>query len=111
MSVPTKPITTEEAVFHWDDPLRLDLQLTDVEKEIQRMASEYAQESLLPRVLEAHRTENYEDIPCLVRELGRNGFLGINLHGFGFLGLNHVCYGLVSRELERVDSGAMRETG
>ncbi|MCS3496160.1 glutaryl-CoA dehydrogenase [Bradyrhizobium japonicum] len=104
MSVPTKPITTEEAVFHWDDPLRLDLQLTDVEKEIQRMASEYAQESLLPRVLEAHRTENYEDIPCLVRELGRNGFLGINLHGFGFLGLNHVCYGLVSRELERVDS-------
>lgn len=100
----TKPHETEQAIFHWDDPLRLDLQLTDVEREVQQKAFEYAQESLLPRVLEAHRTENYEDIPSLVRELGRNGFLGINLHGFGFRGLNHVCYGLVSRELERVDS-------
>src|ERR1700757_2969822 len=104
MSTVTEHTATEKAIFHWDDPLRLDLQLTDVEKEVQQKAFEYAQGSLLPRALEAHRTENYEDIPSLVKELGSNGFLGINLHGFGFRGLNHVCYGLVSRELERVDS-------
>ena len=104
MSTLTKPLATEKVIFHWDDPLRLDLQLTDVEKDVQQKAFKYAQESLLPRVLEAHRTENYEGIPSLVKELGRNGFLGINLHGFGFRGLNHVCYGLVSRELERIDS-------
>ena len=104
MSTLTKPLATGKVIFHWDDPLRLDLQLTDVEKHVQQKAFKYAQESLLPRVLEAHRTENYEGIPSLVKELGRNGFLGINLHGFGFRGLNHVCYGLVSRELERVDS-------
>ena len=100
----TKPATTGKAIFHWDDPLRLDLQLTSAEKEVQQKAFKYAQETLLPRVIEAHRTENYKDIPSLVRELGQNGFLGINLHGFGFRGLNHVAYGLVSRELERVDS-------
>ena len=104
MSTLTKSIAMEKAVFHWDDPFRMDLQLTDVEKEVQQKAFKYAQQSLLPRVVEAHRTENYRDIPSLVKELGGNGFLGINLHGFGFRGLNHVCYGLVSRELERVDS-------
>src|SRR5215813_9290243 len=59
----TKPPATEKAVFHWDDPLRLDLQLTDVERDVQQNAFKYAQEALLPRVLEAHRTENYQDIP------------------------------------------------
>lgn len=104
MTTMTKPQAIEKVTFHWDDPLRLDLQLTDVEKEVQQKAFEYAQEFLLPRVIEAHRTENYEDVPSLVKELGARGFLGINLHGFGFRGLNHVCYGLVARELERVDS-------
>lgn len=104
MTTMTEPVATEKATFHWDDPLRLDLQLTDVEKEVQQTAFEYAQEFLMPRVVEAHRTENYEDVPSLVKELGARGFLGINLHGFGFRGLNHVCYGLVARELERVDS-------
>ena len=59
MSTLTKPLATEKVIFHWDDPLRLDLQLTDVEKDVQQKAFKYAQESLLPRVLEAHRTENY----------------------------------------------------
>jgi glutaryl-CoA dehydrogenase len=104
MTTLTKLRATEKATFPWDDPLRLDLQLTDVEKEVQQKAFDYAQEFLLPRVVEAHRTENYEDVPSLVKELGGRGFLGINLHGFGFRGLNHVCYGLVARELERVDS-------
>jgi glutaryl-CoA dehydrogenase len=123
MTTITKPHASENATFHWDDPLqldlhatelgagfhwadplRLDLQLSDVEKEVQQNAFEYAQEFLLPRVVEAHRTENYQDVPTLVKELGARGFLGVNLHGFGFRGLNHVCYGLVARELERVDS-------
>src|SRR5215469_17022025 len=104
MATMTKPLAAEQATFHWDDPLRLDLQLTDTEKEIQQKAFQYAQEFLLPRVVEAHRTENYKDVPSLVKELGARGFLGINLHGFGFRGLNHVCYGLVGRELERIDS-------
>ncbi|MBV8473998.1 MAG: acyl-CoA dehydrogenase family protein [Hyphomicrobiales bacterium] len=104
MTTFSKSHATEKAVFHWDDPLRLDLQLTDVEKEVQQKAREYAQEVLMPRVVEAHRNENYQDVPSLVRDLGARGFLGINLHGFGFRGLNHVCYGLVARELERVDS-------
>jgi glutaryl-CoA dehydrogenase len=104
MTTLMKTPATEKVIFHWDDPLRLDLQLTDVENEVQQKAFDYAQEFLLPRVVEAHRTENYEDVPSLVKELGGRGFLGINLHGFGFRGLNHVCYGLVARELERVDS-------
>ncbi|MBV8227577.1 MAG: acyl-CoA dehydrogenase family protein, partial [Verrucomicrobia bacterium] len=95
----------EKVAFHWDDPLRLDLQLTDVEREVQQKAFEYAQEFLLPRVVEATRTENYKDVPSILKEMGERGFLGINLHGFGFRGLNHVCYGLVAREFERVDSG------
>jgi glutaryl-CoA dehydrogenase len=100
----TKPLAPEKGIFHWDDPFRLDLQLTDVEIDVQQEALEYAQQSLLPRVVEAHRAENYEDVPLLAKELGARGFLGINLRGFGFRGLNHVCYGLVARELERVDS-------
>ena len=104
MATVTHQPAAEQVTFHWDDPLRLDLQLTDVEKEVQQRAFRYAQELLLPRVVEAHRTENYKDVPSLVKELGARGFLGINLQGFGFRGLNHVCYGLVARELERVDS-------
>ena len=76
-----------------------------MEKEVQQKAFEYAQEFLLPRVVEATRTENYKDVPSILKEMGERGFLGINLHGFGFRGLNHVCYGLVAREFERVDSG------
>jgi glutaryl-CoA dehydrogenase len=90
------------ATFHWDDPLRLDLQLSDIEKAVQREAAEYAQKYLMPRVIEATRTQNFD--PAIVREMGEKGFLGINLNGYGFRGLNHVCYGLVARELERVDS-------
>jgi glutaryl-CoA dehydrogenase len=92
----------QSAIFHWDDPLRLDLQLTDIEKSVQLEAAAYAQERLLPRVIEATRTQSFD--PAIVREMGERGFLGINLHDYGFRGLNHVCYGLVAREFERVDS-------
>jgi glutaryl-CoA dehydrogenase len=92
----------QSATFHWDDPLRLDLQLTDIEKSVQLEAAAYAQERLVPRVIEATRTQSFD--PAIVREMGERGFLGINLHHHGFRGLNHVCYGLVAREFERVDS-------
>jgi len=92
----------QSATLHWDDPLRLDLQLTDIEKSVQLEAAAYAQERLLPRVIEATRTQSFD--PAIVREMGEKGFLGINLHHYGFRGLNHVCYGLVAREFERVDS-------
>jgi glutaryl-CoA dehydrogenase len=92
----------EKPIFHWDDPLRLDLQLTDTEKSVQREAAAYAQERLLPCVIEATRTQSFD--PAIVREMGERRFLGINLEDYGFRGLNHVCYGLVAREFERVDS-------
>jgi glutaryl-CoA dehydrogenase len=92
----------ENATFHWDDPLRLDLQLTDVEKSVQLEAADYAQRHLMSRVIEATRTECFD--PAVIREMGERGFLGINLHDYGFRDLNHVCYGLVAREFERVDS-------
>jgi glutaryl-CoA dehydrogenase len=92
----------QKPTFHWDDPLRLDLQFTHTEKSVQREAAAYAQERLLPRVIEATRTQRFD--PAIVREMGERGFLGINLDGYGFRGLNHVCYGLVAREFERVDS-------
>ena len=105
MTTITEPVAADTVSFHWDDPLRMDLQLTEVEEQVRQKAFEYAQTFLLPRVVEATRTENYADMPVILKEMGERGFLGINLHGFGFAGLNHVCYGLVAREFERVDSG------
>src|SRR6266478_2447583 len=92
----------QSVTFHWDDPLRLDLQLADFEKSVQLEAADYAQRRLMPRVIEATRTQSFD--PVVIREMGERGFLGINLHHYGFRGLNHVCYGLVAREFERVDS-------
>jgi len=92
----------QSATFHWDDPLRLDLQLADVEKSVQLEAADFAQRRLMPRVIEATRTERFD--PAVIREMGEGGFLGINLRDYGFRDLNHVCYGLVAREFERVDS-------
>ncbi len=92
----------QSAAFHWDDPLRLDLQLADFEKSVQLEAADYAQRRLMPRVIEATRTQSFD--PVVIREMGERGFFGINLHDYGFRGLNHVCYGLVAREFERVDS-------
>jgi glutaryl-CoA dehydrogenase len=81
----------------------MDLQLSDAEKAVQQEAREYAQKYLLPRVIEATRTEVFD--PQILKEMGERGFLGLTLQGYGCRGLNHTCYGLVSRELERVDSG------
>jgi len=90
--------------FHWDDPLLLEEQLTMEEKMVRDAAREYAQGSLAPRILEAFRQEHTD--PSIFREMGGLGLLGTTLpEEFGGGGLNYVSYGLIAREVERVDSG------
>lgn len=89
--------------FQWDDPFDLESQLSPAEKEIRDTARNYAQTKLLPRVVETFRSEHYE--PAILKEMGELGFLGADLKGYGCKGWGHVAYGLVARELERVDSG------
>jgi len=89
--------------FQWDDPLLLEEQLTDEERMVRDAARDYCQEKLMPRVLEANRHEKFDR--SVMREMGQLGFLGSTLSGYGCAGVNHVCYGLVAREVERVDSG------
>jgi glutaryl-CoA dehydrogenase len=93
-----------KATFHWDDPLQLDAQLGDDERAVRDAAHAYCQERLAPRVLEAFRTETTD--PAIFREMGELGLLGATIpEQYGGAGLNYVCYGLVAREVERVDSG------
>jgi glutaryl-CoA dehydrogenase len=89
--------------FQWDDALRLDLQLSEDERAIRDAAHEYCQEKLFPRVLMANRLEKFDRE--IMNEMGEMGFLGATLEGYGCAGVNYVSYGLISREVERVDSG------
>ena len=92
------------AGFNWSDPLNWQNALTDEEKMIQESAHQYAQEKLMPRVLEANRNENFDR--DIMSELGEMGLLGSTLpEEYGGSGVNHVSYGLIAREIERVDSG------
>ena len=94
---------TKWAKFKWDDPFRLDLQLTEDEILVADTARQYAQEQLQPRVREAYAKE--ETDPAIFREMGELGLLGSTIDGYGCSGLGYVSYGLVAREIERVDSG------
>ena len=90
--------------FHWDDPLLLNEQLSDDERAIRDAANAYCQHKLAPRVLDAFRHEHTD--PAIFREMGELGLLGPTLpERYGGPGLNHVAYGLIAREVERVDSG------
>jgi len=89
--------------FQWDDPLLLDELLSDEERMVRDAARAYCQEKLMPRVLEANRHEKFHRE--IMNEMGELGFLGSTIEGYGCAGVNHVCYGLISREVERVDSG------
>jgi glutaryl-CoA dehydrogenase len=92
------------AGFHWDDPLLVEAQLSDEERMVRDSARRYAQDRLAPRVVAAFRTETAE--PAIFREMGSLGLLGATLPAeFGGSELNYVCYGLIAREIERVDSG------
>jgi glutaryl-CoA dehydrogenase len=90
--------------FHWDDPLLLDAQLTDEEKMIRDAARDYAQGQLGPRILEAFRREHTD--PGIFKEMGAVGLLGPTIPAtYGGGGMNYVSYGLIAREVERIDSG------
>lgn len=94
----------KHAAFHWDDPLLLDQMLTDDERMVRDAANAYCQERLAPRVIEGFR--NGETDPAIFREMGALGLLGPTIpEQYGGPGLNYVCYGLIAREVERVDSG------
>jgi len=98
------PIKKPKAEFVWDDPLLLDQQLTQEERMVRDAAHAYAQGKLAPRVLQAFRTENTD--PAIFREMGQLGMLGPTIPSdYGGPGLNYVGYGLIAREIERVDSG------
>jgi glutaryl-CoA dehydrogenase len=90
--------------YQWDDAFRLDDQLSEDERMVRDTAHDYAQDKLMPRILEANRKEHF-DID-IMGEMGALGLLGSTLpEEFGGAGVNHVCYGLAAREIERVDSG------
>jgi glutaryl-CoA dehydrogenase len=89
-------------VFSWEDPLLLEDQLSEEERMVRDSARAYAQDKLMPRVHSAHREERFDRE--IMNEMGALGFLGSTLEGYGCAGVNHVCYGLIAREIERVDS-------
>ncbi|MEE2655732.1 MAG: acyl-CoA dehydrogenase [Pseudomonadota bacterium] len=96
------------AKFNWEDPLLFEDQLSEEEKLVRDTAREYAQEKLLPRILEANRNESFDRE--IMNEMGELGFLGATIGPeYGCAGVNYVCYGLLAREIERVDS-AYRST-
>src|SRR5690606_20432036 len=97
-------MSQQTRAFQWDDPLLLEDQLTEDERMIRDAAREYCQGKLAPRVLEAFRHETVE--PEIFREMGGLGLLGATIPArYGGAGLNYVSYGLIAREIERVDSG------
>jgi glutaryl-CoA dehydrogenase len=88
--------------FKWDDPLLLEDQLTEEERMVRDSARSYAQDALMPRIVEANRHEKFDR--AILTEMGALGFLGSTLEGYGCAGVNYVSYGLIAREIERVDS-------
>src|SRR5450830_1368635 len=99
-----KPETQRKAQFHWDDPLLLNEQLSDEERMVRDAAHAYCQDKLQPRVLEAFRHERMDT--TIFREMGELGLLGPTIpEAYGGPALNYVSYGLIAREIERVDSG------
>lgn len=90
--------------FQWEDPFLLENQLSDEERMIRDTARDYAQDKLMPRILEAYRSETFD--PNVMSEMGELGLLGPTIpEEYGGAGVNHISYGLIAREIERVDSG------
>jgi glutaryl-CoA dehydrogenase len=89
--------------LNWQDPFALEQQLTDEQRMVRDTARQYAQDKLLPRVKEAFRTEHTD--PAIYPEMGKLGLLGSTIEGYGCPGVDYISYGLIAREVERVDSG------
>ena len=87
---------------HWEDILKLDAQLTEEERMIRDNVREYCKKSLMPRILDANRNEIFHQE--IYKEMGELGILGASIKGYGCSGVGYVSYGLITRELERVDS-------
>ncbi len=92
----------DKVKFNWEDPLLLDELLTEEERLIERTARDFAQERLLPGIIEANRHEKFDRE--IMREMGKLGLLGPMIEGYGCAGASYVSAGLIARELERVDS-------
>ncbi|MBY0378570.1 MAG: acyl-CoA dehydrogenase [Gammaproteobacteria bacterium] len=89
--------------YNWQDPLLFEEQLSSEERLIRDMTAQFATDALMPRILKAYRNEHFD--PAILREMGDAGLLGATLQGYGCAGVNYVSYGLIAREIERVDSG------
>ena len=96
-------VRSDNVPFNWQDPFNLEEQLSEEERLVRDTAKQYSQEKLLPRVREAYQKE--ETDPEIFREMGALGLLGSTIEGYGCAGVNYVCYGLMAREVEAVDSG------
>ena len=95
---------TAEGRFNWEDPLGLHLQLSEEERLTHAAARQFCQERLMPRILEAHRHEHFDR--AIMNEFGEHGLLGATIpEQYGGAGMSYVCYGLIAREVEHVDSG------
>jgi len=104
MNAPDPVLAPTKPAFRWDDPLLLEEQLTEEERMVRDTARRYAQERLLPRIKDAFRHEQCD--PAVFREMGALGLLGPTIPSeYGGAELNYVCYGLIAREIERVDAG------
>ena len=106
LATAARPAESSKAVkarFRWEDPLLLESQLSEDERMVRDMTRDYCQERLMPRILEANRQERFDR--DIFNEMGALGLLGSTLEGYGCAGVNHVTYGLIAREVERVDSG------
>src|SRR6478752_914568 len=100
----SKTASKTTTAFRWDDPFLLEDQLNDDERMIRDTARAYAQEKLLPRVIEAYRSEKADT--SIFREMGELGLLGLTLpEEYGCANASYTAYGLVAREVERIDSG------
>ena len=98
-----EPAKSSRTKFQWADPFLLEEQLTEEEILVRDTARAYAQEQLMPRILEANRHETFDRE--IMNEMGALGLLGATIDGYGCAGVSYVCYGLMAREAERVDSG------
>jgi glutaryl-CoA dehydrogenase len=99
-----KSAQIKDAAFKWNDPLDLEGELSEEERMVRDTARDYAQEKLFPRVLAANRDGEFN--PAIVKEMGELGLIGATIpQDYGGAGLSYVCYGLIAREIERVDSG------
>lgn len=94
---------SDNVPFNWKDPFLMEEQLSEEGRLVRDTARQYSQEKLLPRVREAYQKE--ETDPEIFREMGELGLLGSTIEGYGCAGVNYVCYGLMAREVEAVDSG------